>query len=460
MKRLSALFAFFALAVFGCKETIVEYQVPKEFTNDLLHGDIIGRVLQKQAAAMVYVSQVSIIDSIAINPGDGTFAFRDLRAGNYDLTVRAENYRIYTRTNLQVPGGSVVYAGDIDLSTVPDLVDEIYPEDNSEVVYNWQYGRIAISIMFTHPMDRESVEQAFSTEPPSDGIFIWGNYTNAPLNTMYSRSAYGDFQSGATITTFSKITSMTFSMSQKDSYPDTLYTVTLATTAHDTLGNYLRFPLHFSFRTVQSNITIDGIQTVPSFGDMNVDPLSNRGIDITFPRRMDPATTEQGTSIQPPMNKTFLWPAENILRIYTGGPFMSDTTISVTVAGTAMDKDGNPLGKPFSFWFHVAPFSVTSTYPANADLFVSRTTQITVNFNNYAPLQQAQTAFSINPPAAGSIGYGGYAPYEEPSQIVFTPSGSLQANTKYTVTIGTQATDMYGVHMRKPYSFSFVTRPG
>ncbi|MGA9120783.1 MAG: Ig-like domain-containing protein [Bacteroidota bacterium] len=459
MKARTLLFLLLALFLFSCKETIVENQVPKEFTNDLLHGDILGKVIQKGSKAKVYVSQVNVIDSTMVSESDGSFLFRELRAGNYDLTVRADNYRIYSRTNLEVPGGAVVYTGDIDLSTVPDLVSQVYPEDNSEIVYNWQYGRIAISVMFTHPMDRASVEQAFSTNPPSDGIFVWGNYTSAPLNTMYSRSPWGDFQSGATITTFSKVTSFTFSMAQKDSYPDTLYTVTLATTAHDTMGNPLRFPLQFSFRTVQSNITIDGIQTIPAYGDMNVNPLNNRGIDITFPRRMDPASTEGATSIQPPLNKTFLWPAGNIMRIYTGGPFMSDTTISVTIAGTAKDKDGNPLGQPFSFWFRVAPFSVTSTSPANADLFVSRSQQISVNFNNYVPLQPAQAAFAIDPPAAGSIAYAGYAPYEDPSAIVFTPSGLLQANTKYTVTISSAVTDMYGIHMRSPYSFSFVTRP-
>ena len=88
MIRPAAFFLLFTVGLIGCKETIVEYQVPKEFTNDLLHGDIVGRVIQNQTAAKVYVSQVGIVDSMAISPTDGSFAFRDLRAGNYDLTVR------------------------------------------------------------------------------------------------------------------------------------------------------------------------------------------------------------------------------------------------------------------------------------------------------------------------------------------------------------------------------------
>ncbi len=459
MKARAVLMLIALTVSFGCKDEIVQYQVPKEFTNDLLHGDIVGKVIQADSKAIVIVSQVGAIDSVAVSPTDGSFAFRDLRAGNYDITVRAENYRIYTRTNLAVPGGSVVYAGSIDLSTVPDLVDQTYPVDNSEIVSNWQYGRITISIMFTHPMDRQSVEQAFSTNPPSTGIFLWGNFTQAPLTSLYSRNPAGDFQPGATITTFSKITSLTYSMAQKDSYSDTLYTVTLATTAHDTSGNALRFRLQFSFRTVQSNVTIYGIQTNPADGDINVNPLGNRGIDITFPRRMDQGTTEAATSIQPPLSKTFLWPDANILRIYTGGPFMSDTTISVSIAGTAQDKDGNPLGQPFTFSFRVAPFQVTYTSPANADLFVGQSQQVVVSFNNYIPLSSAQSAFSISPAISGTLAYAGSAPYTDPSQVVFTPSGSFQPNTKYTVTVSAGAADMYGVHMRSPYTFSFITRP-
>lgn len=446
-------------SLFGCKETIVEYRVPKEYTNDLLHGDIVGKVVQRSSGAMVTVSQENPIDSMLINSVDGSFAFRELRAGNYDLKIRADNYRIYTRTNLLLPGGSVAYAGEIDLSTTPDLVDRTYPENNSEIVYDWRYGRIAISILFTHPMDRISVENAFSTNPPSEGVFIWGNFTQAPMLTLYADAKTGSFQEGATITTFSKVSSFTYSMSQKDSYVDTVYTVSLATSAHDTLGNALRFPLQFSFRTVQSNVSIYGIQTSPVHGDVNVAPLNSNGINITFPRRMDPASTEAATIVRPPMTTVFLWPEANVLRIYPGGPFLSDTTITVHIDGTARDRDGIPLGQDFSFWFRTAPFQVTYSTPVNGQLFVSQSQVIGVTFDSYVTLSSAQQGFSISPPIYGSVAYSGTYPYENPSQIIFTPSGTYQPNTKYTVTISSGVKDMYGVSMRAPYTFSFVTRP-
>ncbi len=447
------------VSLFGCKETIIENSVPKEFTNDLLHADLVGKVVQLNSAAMVIVSQVAPVDSAIIDPADGSFAFRDLRIGNYDVTIKSDNYRIYQRSNVVLQGGSIVYLGAIDLSTVPDLVDQFSPEDNSEVVYDWRYGRIAISILFTHPMDRESVEKAFSTTPPTEGVFMWGNYTRAPLRTLYSDAVNGAYEDGATITTFSKVTSMTFSVSQKDSYADTLYTVTLATTAHDTLGNQLRFPLHFSFRTVQSYTTIYGIQTSPVHGDVDVSPLSYSSINLTFPRRMDHTSTETATTISPPLPLVFLWPSENVLRLYAGGPLPSDTTIKVQVAATARDKDGVALSQPFSFWFRTAPFQVTSTSPTNAQVFVGQTQQIYLYFNNYVTLSSVQQAFSISPQVSGSLSYYGTYPYDTPSEVVFSPTEEYKPNTKYTVTVSTLVSDMYGTPMRAPFTLTFITRP-
>jgi hypothetical protein len=444
----------------GCKETIIESQIPKEFTNDLLHADLIGRVIQKDSKAMVIVSQVDPIDSIEISPVDGSFAFNDLRIGNYDITIRAENYRFYFKKDFMLEGGSIMNLGEIELSTVPDLVESFYPEDKGEVVYDWRYGRITVSILFTQPMDRESVEKAFSVEPAVEGIFYWGNYTQAPMEGFFADARTG-YDLGATITTYSKVTSMTYAFAKKDSYPDKEYIVTIGTTAKDTAGNFLRFPLNFSFKTVQSYSTQNGIMTDPIHGDIEVSPLdySYSGITVTFPRRMNKASVETYTHVTPQMNTIFLWPEENILRIYTGGPFLSDTTITVSIDKSAKDKDGVELGQNFSFSFRTAALNVSSTSPSNGQLFITPTAPIQINFNNYVTLSSARNAISISPLASGSFKYGGYYPYEQMNQIEFTPSTALISNTKYTVTISTTITDMYGNKMKEPYSFSFVTRP-
>ncbi|MDD8019102.1 MAG: Ig-like domain-containing protein [Bacteroidota bacterium] len=446
------------LLLFGCKETVIENQIPKEFTNDLLHADLIGKIVQKDSKAKVIISQVAPIDSVEINPADGSFAFRDLRSGNYDVTIRSNNYRTFTRSSVQLTGGSIVYFGEIKLSTIPDQINSYYPEDNGEIVYDWRYGRITVSILFSDAMDRQSVEKAFSTDPKSEGVFYWGNYTQAPMKGFFSDSKTG-FNLGATITTYSKVKSMTYSFAKKDSYPDTTYTITIGTTAKDTAGNYLRFPLKFKFSTVQSYSTLNGIQTSPVHGDIDVAPLYNTGIIVTFPRRMNKSSVEAVTHVTPQMPTMFLWPDENQLKIYTGGPFLSDTLISVSIDSMALDKDGIAMGHQFNFSFRTAPFTIDYTSPSNGQVFASMTDPIRMDFNNYVILSSAQSAFSISPAATGTISYGGYPPYETVNEIKFTPSVPLQANTKYTVTVSPDVKDMHGVKMKAPYSFSFVTRP-
>ena len=461
MKTYLVISAFLFIVYSGCKETIYESQsaVPKEFTNDLLHADLIGKVEPIDSRASVFLSQVNTIDSVAISPVDGSFAFRDLRAGNYDITIRADNYRIYKNENFMLQGGSVIYLGEIKLSTVPDHIESFYPEDKSEIVYDWRYGKITVSILFTEPMDRESVEKAFSVEPYVEGLFTWGVYTQAPVDGMFADEK--GYNTGATITTFSKVKSMTYVFAKKDSYPDKEYKISIGTTAKDTAGNFLRFPLSFSFKTVQSYSTQNGILTNPVHGDVDVSPLdyNNTGITITFPRRMDKSSVELYTYVSPTMNTIFLWPEENILRIYTGGPFLSDTTITVSVNKSAKDKDGVPLGQDFSFSFRTAALAITGTSPSNGQLFVTPTGPLQINFNNYVKLSSANASISISPQTGGTFSFGGYYPYEQMNQVVFKPSSDLKPNTKYTVFVNKTITDMYGNEMKEPYSFSFVTRP-
>lgn len=461
MKTPSLPLLWLLISVFAfssCTERIVEYRETPSAPSDALHGDIVGRVSQTESGAVARVSQVWPIDEVPVNPTDGSFVFRNLRIGNYDLEIEAENFRIYTRSNIMVQGGGVTSVGEIDLSTVPDLVVEHYPENRGEIVHDWRYGRIAISILFARPMDRESVEEAFSTDPPSEGIFVWGQYTQAPLRTTFPDDPAGAFEREATITTFSKITSMTYSMSRKDSHVDATYVVHMSTAAHDSSGNHLRFPLEFEFSTVQSYVTIYGIQTNPVHGDVDVDPLYTSGIRLTFPRRMDPASTEAATTVTPPMNTVFLWPADNSMLIHTGGPLLSDTLVTVEVSGAARDLDGTPMGEDFNFSFRTAPFQVRYSSPVNAQLFVDPSRPITLSFNSYVILSSVPDAFSISPPMTGSFRYGGSS-REIPEQVVFTPFTPLQPSTKYTVTIAPRVLDLHGVSMKAPHTFSFVTRP-
>lgn len=454
----------FSLLALSCKETIVEYRdvlsPGKPTMNDEYHGDIVGKVLQTGSHAVVYAKQVNIVDSAQINPVDGSFTIQSLRLGNYDLTVKADNYRIYTRSNVIVPGGGIMYVGDLDLSTVPDLIASIYPQDKDEIVYDNQFARLSVSIMFTQPMDRASVEAAFSTDPPSTGVFYWGSYIYSPVYDLYRATAesYSPTTPGAVITTYSKITAVTYVMSRRSSFVDTTYTVTLTTAAHDTAGHHLRFPLVEHFRTVEAGYTVYGIQSSPVDGDIDIAPLSYSGIQVTFPRRMDQTSTEAALTVTPSDSRIVLWPQGNVMTIYMGGVFRTSATYVVTIDSTALDLDKNPLGQRFSFSFRTAPVQVAYTYPSNGQLFVVPGSAVTMNFNTYVLKSTAEASFSISPPVSGTIAYGGT--YQDIRSIIqFIPTSAMAHNTKYTIRLTTGVQDMFGTHMESPFTFSFVTSP-
>jgi hypothetical protein len=458
MKQSVIILSIFAAFVISSCEENNYNEVDPRFYNDAMHGSIVGKVLQASSNAIVIASQVEPVDSALINPEDGSFAINDLPIGNYDLTIKADNYRIYKNCNVMVEGGGTNYIGEIDLSTVPDLISSHYPGDKDEIAFNNRFASITISMTFTQPMDRESVEEAFSTEPPTEGVFYWGQYSSAPGWNYFSESrdyAYGGFDQSATITTYSKITSFSYRVAQKDSYIDTTYIVTLSTLAHDTAGNYLRFPLEYSFSTVQSSSTINGIQTSPYHGDMYVDLISSSGIRITFPRNMDQSSTEDAISIIPYSEPIFIWPQSNELTIYTGGTFKADTTYVITIDSTAMDMDGVKMGDIYSFSFSTAPVNLSSTYPNNGELFVSLAPDIRLTFNTYMLRSSVQAAFSITPAVSGSLNWY----YDSKTTLEYIYSGSLKPNTKYTITVGTEAEDIFGTHLKEPYVFSFITRP-
>ena len=462
MRYSQALITFFIAFIFmSCEQRIIVNEDNPGLPNDAFHGNIVGKVIQEGSEAKVAANQEVPVDSTGIDPSDGSFRIENLPLGNYDLAVTAENYRIYTLSNVMVYGGGTTYIGEIDLSTVPDLVASHYPEDLGEVVYNNRFARLTVSLTFTRPMDRESVEAAFSTDPPTEGIFYWGTYTEAP-SWLYYEMAYADragFDPGATITTYSKITSLTYRVAQKDSYVDTTYYVTLDTSAHDTAGNHLRFPLDFSFSTIQSSSTIHGIQTNPYHGDIEVDLISYSGIQITFPRNMNQKSTESSITMTPNVDRIFIWPHRNQLTIYTGGAFLAEETYTIEIDSVAKDLDGIPLGYPFSFSFSTASVGVKNTRPRNGELFVEHHPNITMWFNTFMVKSSVENAFTISPGVSGSFSWGDGYSTRDKTAITFTPSASLTPNNKYTVTIGTGAKDLFGSRLKEPHTFSFVTRP-
>ncbi len=462
-KQFRILTIFSLLAMITCTKEVEKIIYP-EGDPTATTGSIVGLVIQKDSNAKIKVRQATVIDSTFINPLDGQFRIDNLPVGNYDVSIKASNYGTRWIRNVMVPAGGVTYVGEISLSRVPDLVEAFYPEDKAEIVFNRRWSQLSISISFTTSMDRESVEQAFSTDPPSEGVFYWGAFASVPTPRYFwdeNTWAKTANDPGAVITTYSKVKAFTYRMAQKDCYTDTTYTITLAMTAKDTADNPLEFPLQFQFSTVQSAQTQNAILTQPEHGAIYVDPLDNSSIFMTFPRRMDQVSVENSITITPESNVIFLWPAGNVMKIYTGGPLVCESLYQIHLPETALDLDGIALGDPFDFSFETAPVAVENVSPQSGEIFVSRNSKIRFTFNTYMILSSVKDAFSIIPGMSGTFirGYDEYNNGQPKDVITFIPSNLYTSNTKYTVTLSTSAYDLHGTHLKEAYSFAFVTEP-
>ncbi|OGJ88276.1 MAG: hypothetical protein A2268_05180 [Candidatus Raymondbacteria bacterium RifOxyA12_full_50_37] len=285
-------------------------------------------------------------DTIAVT--GNTIEFPGLEAGSYMLTVVTADGKEYQNT-ISVEQGADVYLGEIGIISCGEMTVDygmVYPDDptypylapqsdfvlwhypsNGEVVTLWEPGNIivdtvypmpmdgsvgstgivepgypmyqpmvAVTVFFTKPMDRVSIEQSFSITNATDGYFTWENWfvpTDPPVpggcdyitldrtaGTM-TASGGGYMAEAGTATASSPgamimpvwdppkhVMSMTYYF-----YPpkDTIYTVSFSTAAKDSGGNTVDSGYTFSFATVTKAIEYPDDPVLPPMPPVPVD---------------------------------------------------------------------------------------------------------------------------------------------------------------------------------------------
>jgi hypothetical protein len=392
--------------------------------------------------------------------------------------------------------------------SIPSVNDH-FPKDKAEQIYlppdeyNKGSARLFVSVSFDRPMNRESVEKALSIVPKMEGgYFEWyqnsrtfssGSNTVAWTGSTYqdtakairfseSTVAFDQVQSPSLptteITTYSIAKSFTFYFPRSGCRTDTTYTIKIAHDAVDTAGTALDTALEFSFSTIQSAVAYSGIEMVPHDGDDWVDLLAPSGIKLTFPRRMNRASTEANLRINVLKDPVFLWTDYNHLTLYTGGIFIPDTQYTITIDSAALDLDGKPIGTTQSLSFLTSPIRVTDCSPQQAAMGVRTDTRLILTFNtdvdrtsftavtslvsrdndtvqclinnNWSCAKWAtcypictdciDTTFTLN-------------------QMLFVPEKELKHNMRYTFHLKPGAKELGGYAMKSEYTLQFNTMP-
>jgi len=252
----------------------------------------------------------------------------------------------------------------------------------------------------------------------------------------------------------------------------TLYTATITTGAMDLAGNPLAANYTWTFTTAAATNTSKPtvIATIPLNGATNV-PL-NQVVTATFSTAMDAATidsatfTVAGPGATPIAGQVVYASVGDTATFTPTANLPASTLLTATITTGAEDLAGNALAANYVWTFTTGTAAdttapeVVSTTPVNAATNVALNQAVSATFSEAMnPLTITTATFELTGP--GSTAVTGTVSYDPIDFIAtLTPSASLTANTIYTATVTTGATDLAGNPLGStgaPNPWSFTT---
>lgn len=252
------------------------------------------------------------------NPGNTKVSF------DPDANLTSETTYTLTVEGKDPSGNALTGSKTFSFTTVgspPSVLSTAPANGNTNIPVNTD-----ISFSFSEPMNKASVEGAFSSSPAISCAWSW---------TPDSKLA-----------TCNPPTNLSF---------NTNYSVTLGTGAKDLADNPLAAPYNFSFRTASAPDTTKPTVTGsnPVNGAIGVTRYTN--IEVTFSEPMDKASTQTAFQITSPVGVTgtFNWPNSNRMVFDPSSDFAYGTNVTWEVTNAAKDLAGNTLASTVTRSFRV-----------------------------------------------------------------------------------------------------------
>jgi hypothetical protein len=247
----------------------------------------------------------------------------------------------------------------------------------------------------------------------------------------------------------------------------TQYTATVTTAVRDVAGNAMAADFTWTFTTgVASDSTPPTVSaTSPANGATGV--TTNSSVSATFSEAMTNSTLNLATftvvSIPdggvPPGTVTV---NGNTARFTPSGALAPSTQYQATIAASATDAAGNPMGADFTWIFTTAvapdttPPSVVALSPANSATNVALNASVSATFSEAMLNSTLNTAsFTLRPSAGGAALAGTVNVTGNTAR--FTPSASLAGSTQYTATVTTAVQDAAGNPLAADFTWRFTT---
>jgi len=332
----------------------------------------------------------------------------------------------------------------------PKVTDTYPPDGTINVAVNTY-----INIAFDYTMDIDSVQNAFTY---TDGNQVW------------------DVGNG-TVDWFSSNTLFSFQPNEKLNH-DSTYTVRMGTNASSTFGKTLdgngngvaelNDDFIFTFTTGVEPPIVSSHYPGKDESDISI---NLEAVYINFSKPMDTISVTNGISIYPntPYMPSFSSNQMN-LTIVIMETLLEATQYRVTVMGTAIDMAGTKLdgnndgasGDRFSFTFMTeggivaaSPPVILSVFPANNATIPVEGVYILVAFSEAMNHTSVESAFSFKNSSAEINGSFTWNPTGK--ILRFTPTGALEYNTTYTVTVGGTAQDLRGMTLGNTTTWQYLT---
>lgn len=274
----------------------------------------------------------------------------------------------------------------------------------------------AITVRFDQPMDKQSVEKAFTIEPvEASDASVQGSFTWPRPDTVV-------FTPGDTL------------KRQEN------YRVNIDTAAAGQNGQAMSAPVSLELQTVGY---LQVSQVIPAEGTSEVE--TDSAITVIFNRPVVPLVTTgqqaelpQPLVIDPPLEGEGEWVSTSIYRFVPDPALDGDTTYEVDVQAGLEDVNGAVLEDSFSWRFSTLSPRVASIEPQDGAESILPTTPITITFNT--PMDHTDTEAAIALRTAQSAGVElDYRWMEEDRVVVLQPQQNLALETEYQVAVGTSA---------------------
>jgi hypothetical protein len=286
----------------------------------------------------------------------------------------------------------------------------------------------SIAVDFSEPVQHASAEAAFAISPQVSGQFSWSS------------------------------ASLTFT-------PDrlslrTTFEVTIGPGVRDRVGNEMATGAPpFRFTTV-GNPSV--VASAPA--DAGADVALDAPIVVDFSTLMDTASVERALHFAPSSDLRLRWARER-LTIVPVAPLDPNRRYTLTIGVGARDQAGTPLDRPFKLSFRTVPSRLApeTMVPADGVSGIAVTTSIAVVFDRALdPASVRDDLLTITPTVAGSLDAiaspGAAGLLNGKLRVLrFQPSGPLDPNTTYDVTLAPGLLGADGAGLPAGLSWSFTT---